>query len=1073
MSEQDSSSLTIIGIGSSAGGLEALRELVSTVPSNMPVAYVIVQHMSPNHKSLMAELVGRQTSLKVETITDGTMPQANIIYITPPKTDVIFDEGKLWLVKPSLKVSTPKPSVDRFLLSLAEKHGEKSVAVILSGTGTDGAYGVRAIREAGGITIAQDSDTAKYDGMPATAVQTGCIDLILPPDAIGKHLRKILTSPRDFTTYRKGTGEPSQIDQLLEILYARTRVDFSEYKQSTVNRRIERRMVALGIEDIDAYTQHCRENPQAVDDLFKELLISVTRFFRDRSEFDQLEKHLPELIEKCDHKPLRVWISGCATGEEAYSIAILLSEALGGPKIDLSDHVQIYATDIDRDALAVARRGVYSESALNDLPKGLADKYFIRENDTIRAIENLRSAILFSEHNVCHAPPFQRIDLLCCRNLLIYFGVALQRKVMTRFNYSMTDSSLLFLGTAENVSGSDELFSQHGAAMHIYRKRYLRRPQAPMGTRAGNSVFTPRARAKAPVPSPSTDRQMFEALAQSLGKNSVLVTDEYSIVRVYGDISPYVEVSGDSALKIHMDLLRRPLREEARTLITLALKNEDRRIGMRHKLNETDEKDLRLLVQPILAKEINERLALIVFEQLDPEPKKTTNLARLSVSEQGAAERISFLETELSNTREALQQTIQELETSNEELQSLSEEMQSTNEELQATNEELETSNEELQSTNEELIAVNEELQITAAELSGRTGELISVLETAPLAILVLDTALQVTQATNAATELFQLERPLMSMHVSQCAVPANYPALAPLCNAAMQQKTSMLREFTSNGARVKMMCSPFFDAREQVKGVTMVVAEFPGLAQELDLLLSNTHILMMNRAKDGTILRISERSARVLGMSRSEAEGKNLYDILDGEEGKIVQAQDLEVLRSSSKRANHLACIPSRETGGKIWMNSERFVFEHPSLHESTVYSVAIDVTPVVDAQRQAEDTAEQLVLLQNLAETGYWSLDLDTANLYWSDEVFRIHGEDPRAFVPNMTTAINFYHPDDRVKVSQHIENVTKNGGEFRFTHRLIRRDGRMMVVECIGLGKADEQGTIKRIIGVFKAL
>jgi two-component system CheB/CheR fusion protein len=987
---------------------------------------------------------------------------------------VVFDENKLWLVKPSLKVSIPKPSVDRFLLSLAEKHGEKSVGIILSGTGSDGAYGVRALREAGGLTIAQDSETAKDDGMPATAVQTGCVDLILPPDEIGKHLRKILTSPRDFTSYRQGAGAPSHIEQLLQILYARTRVDFSEYKQSTVSRRIERRMVALGLEDIEAYTQHCRETPQAVEELFKDLLISVTRFFRDRGEFEHLAKLLPELIEKCERKPMRVWVTGCATGEEAYSIAMLLCEALGGAKLNLSDHVQIYATDIDRDALTVARRGVYSASALNDVPKGLADKYFIREKDTIRVIDNLRNAILFSEHNVCNAPPFQRIDLLCCRNLLIYFGAALQRKVMTRFNYSMNDWSLLFLGTAENVSGSDEMFSQYGDALHIFRKRYMRRPELPIYARPSSAGLVPRTGSRpAPAPSISTDRQMFEALTKSLGEDSILVTDDYSIVRVYGNISPYIEVSADSNLKIHMDLLRRPLREEARTLITLALKNEDRRVGMRHRLNEGDDFDLRMTVQPIIAKELNERLSLVIFEQLPPEPPSTVVKGGTKGADKNASARIQYLEGELANTREALQQTIQELETSNEELQSLSEEMQSTNEELQATNEELETSNEELQSTHEELITVNEELQITAAELSGRTGELISVLETAPLAILVLDTALQVTQATNAATELFGLERPLMSLHVSQCAVPSNYPMLAPLCNEALREKSSLMREFTSNGSRVKLMCSPFFDARDQVKGVTMVVAEFPGLAQELDLLLSNTHILMMNRAKDGTILRISERSARVLGMSRTEAEGKNLYSIIDGEEGKVIQAQDLEVLRSSAKRGNHLSAIPTKETGGKIWLNAERFVFENPVLNESTIYSVAIDVTDVVDARQQAEEAAEQLVLLQNLAETGYWSLNLDTSDVYWSDEVYRIHGEDPRSFVPKLSTAMDFYHPEDRIKVQEHIENVSKDGGEFRFTHRLIRRDGRMMVVECIGLGKADDKGTIRRIIGVFKAL
>ena len=360
---------------------------MATLPTDLDVAYIVVQHMSPHHKSLMTELVARQTSLVVQDVTDGLEPEPNVIYVTPPKTDIIYDGEKLRLMPPSHEVASPKPSVDRFLLSLADKHGERSMAIILSGTGTDGAYGVQAIREAGGITIAQDTDSAKYDGMPMAAMQTGCVDLILRPFEIGTHLQKILTSPRDFDAFRQDSSEKNASSDLLQILLARTRVDFREYKQTTINRRIERRMMALGIENHEEYTQFCRVNPNAVDALFKDLLISVTRFFRDKSEFEQLKELLPALLQKKDNRPFRVWIAGCATGEEAYSIAILLSEALGGANVPLKDHVQIFATDIDKDALDVARKGVYGLAALNDIPKSLADRYFIQQNDGIRVIE--------------------------------------------------------------------------------------------------------------------------------------------------------------------------------------------------------------------------------------------------------------------------------------------------------------------------------------------------------------------------------------------------------------------------------------------------------------------------------------------------------------------------------------------------------------------------------------------------------------------------------------------------------------------------------------------------------------
>ncbi|MFK7868059.1 MAG: chemotaxis protein CheB [Roseobacter sp.] len=1066
--------LTIIGIGSSAGGLEAIRELVATLPTDLSVAYVVVQHMSPHHKSLMTELVARQTSLVVEDVKDDTVPTPNVIYVTPPKTDVVYKDGKLCLVEPSTEVASPKPSVDRFLLSLADEHGEKSMAIILSGTGTDGAYGVQAIREAGGITIAQDTESAKYDGMPMAAMQTGCVDLVLRPFEIGTHLQKILTSPRDFDAFRQESSDKSPSSDLLQILLARTRVDFREYKQTTINRRIERRMLALGIDSHEEYTQFCRVNPNAVDALFKDLLISVTRFFRDKSEFQQLKELLPGLLDKKKDTPFRVWVAGCATGEEAYSIAILLSEALGGSKVQLKDHVQIFATDIDKDALDVARKGVYGMAALNDIPKTLADRYFLQQNDGVRVIDSLRSAILFSDHNVCQDPPFQKVDLLCCRNLLIYFGNVLQHKVMSRFHYAMTESSLMFLGTAETVAGSDEMFIQDNASAHIYRRRSIRRSEHAAFT--GNRSMPQSRRIQTPVPSSqpgvSTERQMFEALALSLGKNSLLVTDEYSIVRVYGDVSPFIEMNEASHLKMHIDLLRRPFREESRSLITLALKHGEHRSGVRHLLAEDDDAEVRLDVYPIIARDINERAALVVFNEVQID--RTRGLEQ---HEEGSGEidndRIRLLEDEVATTREALQQTIEELETSNEELQSLNEELQSTNEELQATNEELETSNEELQSTNEELITVNEELQVTAAELSGRTGELMSVLETAPLSIMVLDTALQISQATNAAAAMFHLSRPVSNPHISQCVMPESFPSLAPICNETLKLGAAISKEFTSKGSRFKLTCSPFFDMRGQVKGVTMVVSEFPGLAQELDLILDSGQIYMMNRSTDGTIQRISEKFANLLGLARHEAEGKNIAKLASKQITDVVREIDSKLAARSDGHLQDLSRLVDVETGAEIWMNSETFLFDDPYIGASSLYTIGTDISEIITNSEKAEEALAQLMMLQNLAKIGFWSVDLTTDEVHWSDEVFRIHDVAKEEGAPGLADAINFYHPEDRESVTAGVKEATEKGGEFHFQNRLMTRAGTVKNVESFGLARKDRSGAVSKVIGVFREL
>ncbi|MEL7184079.1 MAG: chemotaxis protein CheB, partial [Pseudomonadota bacterium] len=365
----------IVGIGASAGGLEAASLLVQNLPKDVGAAYVLAQHMSPNHKSLLSSLISRETHLPVIDLTkEDVIPTADTIYISQPNSDVVLENGKLGLRKQSGHHATPKPSADRLFNTLAQEMGERCVGVVLSGTGSDGSYGVQAIREAGGITIAQDVGTAKYDGMPASAVETGCVDLQLSPQQIGQHLAKIMSAPRDLDRFRRLNDEPTPLSDLMHILLARTGVDFRDYKENTVNRRIARRMTALGIESYDQYVEHCRASSDEVDALHKDLLISVTRFFRDYEQFEMLGDVLRAMADRKGEDPIRVWVAGCATGEEAYSIAILTAEALGGPAALARARVQIFATDIDARALEVGRAGIYPMTALGDVPEAYVEK---------------------------------------------------------------------------------------------------------------------------------------------------------------------------------------------------------------------------------------------------------------------------------------------------------------------------------------------------------------------------------------------------------------------------------------------------------------------------------------------------------------------------------------------------------------------------------------------------------------------------------------------------------------------------------------------------------------------------
>ncbi|WP_342075465.1 chemotaxis protein CheB [Yoonia sp. SS1-5] len=1063
--------LTIIGIGSSAGGLEAIRELVVTLPSELPVSYVVVQHMAPQHKSLMTELVARQTNLKVMDVVDEVVPQRNVIYITPPNTDVVFEGGCLRLRSPSEKPARPKPSVNRFLASLAENHGAKSMAVILSGTGTDGAYGVQAIREVGGITIAQDAESAKYDGMPLAAAQTGCVDLILPPAEIGQRLGKILSSAPDFPAFRSDSYQTPPHSDLLQILLARTRVDFREYKNSTVSRRIERQMIASGITDLAEYTLHCRNNPHAVDALFKDLLISVTRFFRDQQEFRQLGRAMDGVLKEAKGNKLRVWVAGCATGEEAYSIAILLAEALGGPDVDLPSKVQIFATDIDKDALNIARGAAYPIAALNDIPADLADKYVVQQGESIRMIDNLRKAILFSDHNVCNDPPFQRVDVVCCRNLLIYFDQSLQKRVISRFHYGMTEHAIMFLGTAESVAGSDEWFVQDRSAPHIFRKRQLGADRARPYSLADGSRLV-----RGPVmtaPSPSTDRKFFDALAQSLGQNSILVSDDYKIVRVYGDVSRFVEISEMSKLQMHLGLLRSPWREEARSLVTIALQRGVHRTGVRHLLSDNGDDELRLDVYPIIAKGINERVALVVFTPVEIDRSVRQIEEMLDGEDAELSSRVRALQSEVDTTREALQQTIEELETSNEEMQSLNEEMQSTNEELQATNEELETSNEELQSTNEELITVNEELQVTATQLRGRTIELVSVLETTPLAIIVLDTALQIVQVTDPALDMFEIKRPVSSQHISQCVLPVGFPVLAPICSEALQLGEPVIREFASEGGQIKLTVAPYFEEGGRVQGVTLVVSDFPGLAEEMEMILKTDHIYLMHRNRDGQVLRISNASAASIGITPEAAIGRRLDELVDKDAAEQVLASDKAFLEDGETAGREVVKMQTPNMTAPIWLELNRYAYTPAGADGPTVYSVATDVSESVMARDAAQGLLERMRALQDFAGVGYWEIDLTAETLIWSDEVHRIHRTDPATFVPVLETGINFYHPDDRDAVSQMVQDVIENGGNFKFQKRLVATDGQVVWVESHGRAVLGPDGDVTGVIGFFREL
>ena len=869
-----------VGLGASAGGLEALREVVGNLEPSLGAIFVVLQHMSPQHKSLLTELIARETSHDVVEISDGIVAQEDTVYICPPNNDVIVSGGRLRLMEPSQDPAGPKPSVDRFLQSLAETVGDRAIGVILSGTGSDGSKGIRAVRAAGGITVAQTEASAKYNGMPLSAMETGCVDLILSASEIGKRFREIVDLPRNFEKIT-ATEPVDALSNLFQIVQERTGVDFREYKPSTVRRRIERRMTALGFESLDLYLDHIRERTDEPKLLCRDMMISVTSFFRDNSEFEKLKTYLDPLVQESEGMGLRLWVPGCASGEEAYSVLILVVEALGGLSALDEARVQVFATDIDVDALATARRGVYPTSIRHDVPKQYLEKYFTEADDAYQVNQALRERIVFTPHNLCQDPPFSNIDIITCRNLLIYFNQSLQSKVFARMHYALKSSGLLFLGKSESISGSEALFKVAGQSGQVFRRRnspdrgnLIRIQDMGLGRPADNRL------SRRGVELVETDPfgSMFHELVRTIGPNALLVTQDLHIHRVYGNIDRYVSLSEGQLRGATINMLRNDLRHELRTLVSLALRNGKTRKGLERPAPGDETSRMQTMVHPIPGPGDTDDMVLVVFREWQAEP---LDLEKPTESGEAADRRIVYLEQELSNTRDSLQQTVEQLETANEELQSLNEELQSANEELQSANEELETTNEELQSTNEELITVNEELQINSYEMASINQELDSVLSNIAAPVLVVDSRLHIVQCSQSARQMFRLAAGVAKPHLSQLYLPGGFPALTPLLAEVIQTGAKSVQEIDIEGFRGSVVAAPYFNAKGELIGATAIVQDLSdSRTMMLEELVENLPMMIWQKDVDGRIVDVNAAAARFMGMSATAARGMRLDEV-------------------------------------------------------------------------------------------------------------------------------------------------------------------------------------------------
>jgi two-component system, chemotaxis family, CheB/CheR fusion protein len=750
--------ITIVGIGASAGGLEAFEQFFGHMPADSGLAFVLIPHLDPSHASLLTEILQRAIGMPVHEALDQIPVEANHVYVIPPNRDMAVFHGVLQLTVPEQPRGQRLP-IDGFLRSLAEDRQEHAIGIILSGTGFDGTLGCRAILGSGGLTLVQDPATAKYDGMPASAIKAGYASQVLPVDKMPRALLKLAHSHFSHPLEPLAPKTAHGINSILMQLRTLTGHDFSLYKKSTLNRRIERRMLQHAIEDTGVYARFLKENPDEVRALFHELLINVTNFFRDPEAFAVLEQEiLPQLCQdKPDNYLLRVWVPGCATGEEAYSIAILLYELM--EKSHQPFKVQIYSTDLDDTAIDMARAGVYPPNIAQDVTPVRLQRFFDKEGAGYRIKKEIREMLVFAVQDIIKDPPFTKLDLLSCRNLMIYLEPELQNRLIPAFHYALKPGGVLFLSPSEGIGNHTGLFSALNPKWKIYRappsvtQAHTAMPQGlawteGSGIKAPGSVMTkPKVTNFAELSS--------RALLQFFAPAAVITDFKGDILYVHGETGKYLRPAPGQAGFNAIEMAREGLPLELRAAIHACVAKGKPTLGRELEVKTNGGfTAVSLDVRPLSGTDGGQGLLLVSFQDIarptgKPLPKRSSSPAERS--------RIEALEHELAYLKENYQASIEEQQVSNEELKSTNEEMQSTNEELQSSNEEMETAKEELQSVNEELITVNSELQAKIEELVGLQNDNKNLLDNINVGVIFLDQQLKIRSFTRDAVRVFRL----------------------------------------------------------------------------------------------------------------------------------------------------------------------------------------------------------------------------------------------------------------------------------------------------------------------------
>lgn len=995
LAEPQHSPLTIVGVGASAGGFEALAQLLGGVSPGSGEAYVVVQHLDPTHKGMLAELLQRTAPMPVVQARDGLAVEPGHVYVIAPGFDMTLREGALHLTKQPPQRSLHLP-IDTFFRSLAAEQADRAVGVVLSGMGSDGTLGLRAIKEKAGATFAQEPATARFDGMPRSAIDAGVVDVVAPAGELPGRIHDLIRraswlAPAEPGDLDAGGG----LDKVLVLLRAQTGNDFSQYKKSTIARRVERRMGLHQLDRIGDYVRFLRANPKEVDLLFHELLIGVTSFFRDPAAWESLKTDvLPTLVAaRRAGGVLRAWVPGCSTGEEAYSLAMAFKEALDPMRPVKTPTLQIFATDLDHEAIDRARQGVYPASIAADVSPERLRRFFVEEGGGYRVGKEIREMVVFAAQNVIMDPPFTKLDIVSCRNLLIYFSADLQKKLIPLFHYSLNAGGVLFLGSAETVGSFTNLFAPLEPKARIYRKLDQPAVAVPVEfpSSAGGAVAAPAAVEAAGEPAPSiksappniqvlADRILIQRFAP-LG---VLCNDRGDILYISGRSGKYLEPAVGKANLNVLAMARDELRYKLSKAFAAAARDEEPVAFTGHVGANGGTRAVEVKVQRLQEPRELRGTVLVVFADVPAAPSKKA--ARASTAK--ASPRVAELEQELQRAREEIQTTREEMQTSQEELKSTNEELQSTNEELQSTNEELLTSKEEMQSLNEELQTVNHELQAKVDELSRSNNDMKNLLNSTDVATLFLDAELRIRRFTTQVTKIINLIPADAGRPITDIVNNLDYPDLA--ADAVEVLRTLVFKErqaATRDGHWYTVRILPYRTLENVIDGVVITftdaqtaralefaLREQAGRLRELAESLPN--LVWVCRA-DGACEYVNHRWTTFTGLAAGELLGYGWWDLVHADERARAREAWREAVREG--RIFDFELRLRAADGGYRWFKARAVPIKATSGAVEKWYATNTDVDDLKRAEEERKQSIDRLAAVLEGSRDGFIDFDGD----------------------------------------------------------------------------------------------